>query len=434
MMITPLEKWIANRINVAGRLDLKRLYEYQLERFCETLANVKKNSRFYKRHLAEVVPSDIRDMGDIARLPLTTPDDIASDPEGLMCVSPREVGRIVTLGTSGTTGRPKRVFFTKEDQELTMDFFHHGMMTMTDAHDIVMICMPGGTEGSVGDLLQRGLARFGCKSIVYGPIKDYSHALDMIVNEKITCIVGIPAQILYIARMSENSTCRVTLKSVLLSADYVPASAASVIKNAWGAILYEHYGMTEMGLGGGVACDAGEGYHLREADLLFEVINPVSGLQVRAGEYGEVVFSTLTRQGMPLIRYRTGDRGRFLTERCPCGSSLQRLDRITGRLAAPVTLADGNRFSITQLDDALYKEPSIVTYAAELQTVNGRDCLRIIVKPASGPADLESLVQRIKMELPSLFKEERLLLHVEEGDVDYFTTGTLKRKIIDSRL
>jgi hypothetical protein len=98
-----------------------------------------------------------------------------------------------------------------------MDFFHHGMMTMTDEHDIVMIFMPGGTEGSVGDLLKRGLARFGCKSIVYGPIKDNTHALDMIVKEKITCMVGIPAQILSIARMSENSTTGYHLKASCLA-------------------------------------------------------------------------------------------------------------------------------------------------------------------------------------------------------------------------
>jgi phenylacetate-coenzyme A ligase PaaK-like adenylate-forming protein len=434
MNMTPLDKWIANKINIPGRLDLKRLHEYQLEKLRETLTNVKKNSRFYRKHLAEINPSDIRDMADITRLPLTTPDDIASDPEGFLCVSPREVGRIVTLGTSGTTGMPKRVFFTNEDQEVTMDFFHHGMMTMTDEHDIVMIFMPGGTEGSVGDLLKRGLARFGCKSIVYGPIKDNTHALDMIVKEKITCMVGIPAQILSIARMSENSNYRISLKSVLLSADYVPLSAASVIKKAWGAPLYEHYGMTDMGLGGGVAGDAGEGYQLRESDLLFEVIDPVSAFQVQEGEYGEVVFSTLTRQGMPLIRYRTGDRARFLVDKCPCGTLLRRLDRITGRFAEPLMLADGNILSITQLDEILCKEPSILTYGAELQTVNGRDCLRIIVKPASGPSDPEALIRRIKMELPSLFKEEGLILYVEEGDVDYFTTGTLKRKILDSRL
>jgi phenylacetate-CoA ligase len=433
MKITPLDKWIADKTGMPGTLDLKRLSEYQLEKFRETLARVKKNCRFYKRHLAEFDPADIRDIADISRLPMTSPADIVSDPEGFMCVSPREIDRIVTLGTSGTTGRPKRIFFTEEDQELTMDFFHHGMMTMVDSNDIVMICMPGVTDGSIGDLLKRGLARFGCQSIIYGPIKDYKHALDTIINNKITCVVGIPSQIASIARLSENNSHRIALKSVLLSADYVPVSIKEIIESVWNTTVYEHYGMTEAGLGGGVACDAHEGYHLREADLLFEVIDPESGLQVKGGEYGEVVFSTLTRQGMPLIRYRTGDSARFLIENCPCGTTLKRLDRITGRFAEPIILVDGNRISITQLDEVLYKEPSILTYGAELKTVNGHECLHLIVDPTSSTIDLNSLSGRIKKALPSLFEEGRLLLDVEEGEVGCFTTGTLKRKIIDSR-
>ncbi|MGD9162420.1 MAG: AMP-binding protein [Desulfobacteraceae bacterium] len=433
MRITPLEEWIAHKTGMSGQLELKELREYQFENFRKTLAYVKKNSRFYKTHLSRVDPDEIHDKEDIARLPLTTPEDIASDPNSFLCVSPREVGRIVTLGTSGTMGTPKRIFFTKEDQELTMDFFHHGMTTMVGGQDIVMICMPGVTSGSIGDLLKQGLARFGCKSVIYGPIKDYAHALDSILDEKITSIVGIPSQVASLARMSGNITFNSSLKTVLLSADYVPVSATRAIESAWGVSVYEHYGMTETGLGGGVACEAREGYHLREADLLFEIVDPESGLHIRDGEYGEVVFSTLTRQGMPLIRYRTGDRARFLTERCPCGTLLRRLDRITGRLTEPARLMDGNTLSITQLDEALYKEPSVFTYAAELQTVNGHDCLHIIISPAGSATDLDVLVCRLKMEFSYLFEEEKLLLNVEQGDVDYFTTGTLKRKILDSR-
>ena len=86
-----------------------------------------------------------------------------------------------------------------------------------------------------------------------------------------------------------------------------------------------------MGLGGGVECEAHLGYHLREADLYFEIIDPNTGRLVPAGEYGEVVFSTLTRRGMPLIRYRLGDRCRFLPGRCPCGSGLRLMERVSGR-------------------------------------------------------------------------------------------------------
>ena len=412
---------------------MQKLREYQLEKLRKTLTYAQNNSRFYKALLSEFDPDAIKDMADVARLPFTVPGDIAECPNDFLCVSPRDIGRIVTLSTSGTTGKPKRVFFTEDDQELTVDFFHHGMMTLADKSDRVMICMPGSTEGSVGDLLQKGLRRFGCESVVYGPIKDETHALDTIISENITCVVGIPSQIHTLARLSENAERPPVLKSVLLSADYVPTAAASAIEKAWGARVYGHYGMTETGLGGGVACDAQCGYHLREADLLFEIIDAASGLPVPDGEYGEVVFSTLTRRGMPLVRYRTGDRARFLTEPCPCGTVLRRLGRVTNRIAEPLTLTDGSTLSVTQLDEAIFKEPSVSTYSAGLSTVNSRDNLHIIVRPAGRSVDLDAVSQVLRTQLSHLFSDERLLLEIEEGDVAYYTTGTLKRKITDLR-
>ena len=93
------------------------------------------------------------------------------------------------------------------------------------------------------------------------------------------------------------------LKSVLLTTDYVPEAIVEFVERLWRCTVYNHYGMTEMGLGGGVECQARRGYHLREADLYFEIVNPQTEMPVVEGETGEVVFTTLTRRGMPLIRY-----------------------------------------------------------------------------------------------------------------------------------
>ena len=99
--------------------------------------------------------------------------------------------------------------------------------------------------------------------------------------------------------------------------------------------------MTEMGLGGGVQCSARQGYHLREADLYFEIVDPHSGEPLPEGELGEVVFTTLTREGMPLIRYRTGDLSRFLPGQCPCGTLLRSMESIRQRVAGNLELAGG---------------------------------------------------------------------------------------------
>ena len=110
------------------------------------------------------------------------------------------------------------------------------------------------------------------------------------------------------------------------------------LEGALGCRVYDHYGSTEMGYGGALACGQGPGLHLREADLYFEVVDPATGRPLPEGAFGELVFTTLTRRGMPLVRYRTGDLTRFLPGACPCGCPLRRIAppvRWGGHPAAP---------------------------------------------------------------------------------------------------
>jgi phenylacetate-coenzyme A ligase PaaK-like adenylate-forming protein len=376
-------------------------------------------------------------MEDVAGLPLTEPGMLAGRPNDFLCVSPKDIRRIVTLSTSGTTSRPKRIAFTPEDQELTVDFFHHGMMTLAGSSDRVLIFLPGKTEGSVGDLLKKALSRLGCEGIVFGPVLDYGRALRALLNVGASCAVGIPAQLLALSRHREGgiSAAQVRIKSVLLSTDYVPLAVADSLTGTWGCRIYGHYGMTEMGLGGGVECSARNGYHMREADLLFEIIDPVTEKPVGDGEYGEVVFSTLTRRGMPLIRYRTGDRSRFLTKPCPCGSVLRRMERISGRIREAVGLYDGSSLSIAQLDEVLFRDPAVSAYAAEMRVENGCDCLVLTIQSAQHDVDVKQVATELcqRHSIGDLVKKGHLKLDVREGNPGYFTTGTAKRFIADRR-
>jgi phenylacetate-CoA ligase len=432
MEITPLEDWTARKLKINESLSIAQLQDYQLGKFRESFKYVKSHSRFYREYLRGIDPESIRNMQDVAHVPFTEPDMLAAHFNDFLCVSLGDISRIVTLATSGTTGRPKRVAFTLEDQELTTDFFHHGMMTLADSSDRVVIFMPGQTDGSVGDLLGKGLSRFGCESIVCGPIADYEHALKTLLEVQATCAVGIPSQLLALSRIS---TKRVQLKSVLLSTDYASQAIIDSLKQAWGCEVYDHYGMTEMGLGGAVECMAHQGYHLRDADLLFEIIDPVSGKPVADDEYGEVVFSTLTRRGMPLIRYRTGDRSRFVVQPCPCGSVLKRLERISGRINQGVALNDGSVISIAQLDEIIYRERSVSAYRAEIHAKDGCDCLDLTIGSAQRAIDSERIVLDLCLNpaIGKLVRQERLKITILEGHPGYFTTGTAKRFILDTR-
>ena len=381
---TPLEEWVLRR---AGASDMEGLRRHQLRALRETVARAREHSGFYAVRLAAVGPGDIASLDDVARLPFTTADDLRREGMRLLCVSPGEVARIVTLPTSGTTGEPKRIHFSAADQELTIDFFQHGMAVLADPADRVLILLPGQRPGSVGELLARGLARLGAAPLPYGPVRDPDDALDTLQRERASVVVGIPVQVLARARRGAAQGRRLRLRSVLLSTDHLPRPIVSAIERAWGCRVFDHYGTTETGLGGGVECEAHAGLHLREADLLFEVVDPRTGVSLPPGAEGEVVFTTLTREAMPLIRYRTGDIGRFLAGPCPCGSSLRLLAAVRGRFDGVAVLAGGERLCLADIDEALFALDGVVDVRARLLAGGEGEVLEVelALEAAAGP-------------------------------------------------
>lgn len=417
MKLTPLEPWIADKIDHAD------LEVYQLRKLNETLRLAKEKSRFYREQLIDI-PIDLDQLSDLNQLPFTTADDLRANPLAFVTVSQDEIQRVVTLDSSGTSGASKRLYFTRDDQELTIDFFHIGTSTFTEPGDRVLILLPGETPGSVGDLLALGLQRLGAIPIKHGPVRDTAATLDVLLREKIDVMVGVPTHVLALARQPIKSPLK--LKSVLLSTDHVPSTIKHAIESAFSCIVYNHYGMTEMGLGGGVDCDARRGYHLREADLYFEIIDPVTGRVLPDGEDGEVVFTTLTRRGLPLIRYRTGDVSRFLIDQCPCGTRLKTLERITHRLDGRLSVGSGY-LTMADLDEALFAIKDVLNFTATLSRDAGRDQLQVAVKTI-GAADATPIVKQALAALPVL---SDMLISVTT--VQNIPPSMAKRTIVDQR-
>ena len=332
-----VDDWIAKKIGLARGEALTRgaLEKWQLMKLRETLLRVLKNSSFYRDRLAAVL--SINSIDDIDKLPFTTPEELAEHGSQMVCVPASEVSRIVTLqATSGTTGPPKRVWFTEDDQELMTDYIHHGLRVMTGPGDVFLVLFPCERPGSVGDLVALGVERIGSRAIRVGPIPPDgscdAEVLDIMRKEGVTTgLMTAPTAARLAMRSAPDTEICNNIRTVLLSAQYIPENDKNYIEILWDCHVYEHYGMTEMGLGGAMACRARAGYHPREADLLFEIVDPATGEVLPDGVPGEIVFTTLTRRAMPLIRYRTGDFSRWIPEPCPCGSVLKRLDKVGDR-------------------------------------------------------------------------------------------------------
>ena len=354
-----LDIWTAKKLGIWEAEDLTRedIDSYTVKKLKETVEYAAANSSFYRELLSghmERVSDDggesCRAYGDILpwkkggmsdaefvelfrKLPFTYPEDLRKRGLEFLCVGPGEISRIVTLDTGGSTGKPKRIYFTEEDQQLTVDYFQNGMRLIVNKDDKVLILMPARVPGSIGLLLGKALENLGIETVRYGlpggSREEMRDILQLMKDEKVTSAVALPTHMRMLAEMASEK--KLQLGSVLLSAEYVDEADVRLIGDAFGCRVYEHYGMTEMGLGCAVSCGCGDGYHIRELDLYIEIIDPGTGEVIEDERPGEVVFTTLTRKGMPFVRYRTGDCSHWINEPCGCGSVLRRIAKVGRR-------------------------------------------------------------------------------------------------------
>jgi phenylacetate-CoA ligase len=187
-----------------------------------------------------------------------------------------------------------------------------------------------------------------------------------------------------------------------------------------------------------VECAARTGYHLREADLVAEIVDPATGLRVADGGTGEVVVTTLTRQGMPLIRYRTGDLADVGSAACTCGTVLRTLTVVRGRVSGVVDIG-GHRLRLAELDEALFGVESIVDFAAQIDTSRAVDRLTLKLHSRTGfpfdrvAAAAETALRKIPA-VSAACAAGRLTLHLEAAVIPAAaSTGSIKRRIHDTR-
>jgi len=426
MNVTPLENWIAQRTHLASKSQ-EALKAYQLEKLIQTLTYAKEKSRFYHEKLNEIDPSSMTSFQDFERIAFTTPEEIKRNSLDFICVSSSDIERIVTLNTSGTTGDEKRIFFTHEDLEATIDFFQYGMDCLVKQDDKVMVLLPGQAYASIGDLLKKALAKSGIECIVQGVLGDVEKTAQSIEENNITCLVGIPMQVLYLSRVKPELF-YTHIKKVLLSTDYVPDALVEALSRNSTCKVFNHYGMTEMGYGGGVECECLNGYHLRENDLYFEIIDPISGESVSDGEYGEVVFTTLNRQAMPLIRYKTGDKARFLTQACACGTFLRTMEKVQGRIENKACI-HGHDIHLRELDEILLRNASVLDYKFTVRENNALHVKLILANKEHDEALKDAITQQLREHFTFEFD---LSIDSEIDDHSIKTTNSMIKRKIDN--
>jgi len=329
-----LDPWLAAKMGLPlDRLCPETVAAWQLAALRRTLAHAATHSPFYRNHLAGMDFDGLRASADLAAVPLTTARDLAGQGQRMLCLSQDQVARVVTLATSGTSGPAKRLFFTQEDLAATLDFFSQGMATLCGPGDAVLVLLPGRRPDGVADLLARALPRIGARAVLPPENWDPDLLTGLLVSENVTRLVAAPSQVrILLGHGAFSGAARERVRAALISAEPLGPDLRRAMARDWDCEAFDHWGMTETGYGGGVECAAHDGYHLREAEFLVEIVDPLGTTPLPPGEQGEVVVSTLGRRGLPLVRYRTGDAARMLPGPCACGSPLRRLGPVAGRI------------------------------------------------------------------------------------------------------
>ena len=364
----------------------------------------------WRRRLAGVAPDDIRTTADWSRLPFLTKDELRDAyPFGLACVERDRVVRVHM--SSGTTGNPVLNPYTRADVEqwgavMARCFVAAGV----GARDVIQITPSFGLfTGGFG--FHYGAERIGAMVVPIGAGRT-SLQLSLMRDLGTTVLTGIstyPLRILEVAREERFDLGSLQLRVAILGSEMWSDDLRRLIERELAVTTFDIIGMTETGGPGlGIDCGARAGIHVWEDHYFCEVVDPTTGRPRGDGEEGELVVSTLTREGLPLIRYRTHDLTRVLSrELCACGRTHLRLDRLQGR-TDDMVIFRGVNFYPRQIESLLLKLPGV---GHEYQIVldrapGGSDRLALLLEAREGFA--EAGLSRLRTEL-----RERLNLNPE---------------------
>ena len=384
-------------------VDAALFEDYRLFKLKRTIRHVAENSRFYRHQFAAqgVKPQDIRCLDDLARLPLTSPDQLAADPYAFLCISQSRVERIISFSSSGTLGPKKHISFSEEDISGMTDFMAAGLKTVAGSADVIQILLPEGPVMGQSDLLARGAEKLGAKAVLSGMFRPPEEQIQAIKDHGSTVLFG-ETHLIYRITKAMESKCDLKglgVRTVFVTTSYASPVMIDYLKQAWNARVSTHYGLTEMGLGLAVDCPACGAYHFNELDVVAEVVDPTTGRPLPLGSNGELVFTTLQREAMPLVRYRSRDLAVLAGTADSCDSPLRTISHVGKRIESVIELQNGASVFPTRYHDTLFRVPEIIDYDLSLETRDDQDLLVFKIEVAANP-------EKARQQLDKTIKED----------------------------
>ena len=376
-----VERYRDQRIECMSRDEMAAL---QSERLVKQVKNVYDNVAFYNRKMKElgVEPGDIKGIEDIHKLPFTTKDDLRENyPFGLLAVPKSQIARV--QGTSGTTGKLTLMSYTANDVDLWGECVARCMtMAGLTEEDIIHNCYGYGLfTGGLG--IDFGARKLGALAV---PMSSGNTQRQMMCMEDFgaTAITCTPSYAMHLAESLKEAGLveRLKLKTGIMGAEPWTVEMREQIESMLGINCFDIYGLCEI-LGPGVAmeCIHHKGLHIHHDHFLPEILNPATNEACAEGETGELIFTTLTKEGVPLLRYRTKDLTSIDYSTCDCGRTLPRISKFKGRTDDMKVIRGVNVFP-TQVEAALLSlgEEVAPHYMMIVDRVNNSDVLTVMVE------------------------------------------------------
>jgi phenylacetate-CoA ligase len=312
------------------------IQKYQLQKLKEQVKYCYQNSKFYHKKFDSVgfKPEDIQSLDDLKKIPFTLKTDLKdSYPYGMITTPPEEIVEI--HASSGTTGNPIVGAYTKNDMDIWSEVMARSLYTAgTRRDDIIHISYGYGLfTGGLG--VHYGATKLGTR-IVPASGGNTERQVKLMKDLGATTLACTPSFAVYLAESMVQAGLdprkELKLKRGIFGAEPWSNKIRERIEAEIGLEAYDIYGLTELcGPGVSIECEQHDGLHVWEDHFIVETIDPETGEQLAPGEEGELVFTTLTKMGMPMLRYRTRDISKIITETCKCGRTHARMMRVTGR-------------------------------------------------------------------------------------------------------
>ncbi len=365
-------------------MPVEELKTLQLKRLRETVERVYHKVPYYRKKMdaLKVKPADIQKLGDLTKLPFMIKKDLRDNyPYGLFTVPLREIVRL--QASSGTTGKPTVVGYTKGDLERWSELMARSLVSAGADHDALVqnAFSYGLFTGGLG--VHYGAERIGA-SIIPISVGKTKRQVMMMQEFGATMLASTPSYALHLAEAMEEMDIdqgSLALKTGVFGAEPWSDNMRREIEHNLGIKAYDLYGLSEiMGPGVSCECEVQNGLHINEDHFIAEIIDPLTGEVLPAGQYGELVLTTLTKEAVPLIRYRSRDISMLLEDSCPCGRTHLRMARVTGRSDDMLIIRGINVFP-SQIESVLLEIAEIEPhYLLVVDRVGNLDTLEVMVE------------------------------------------------------